>query len=68
MDQKYVVYNALLPETDDSLIKNQRTTFVVLLQGAQARHQVNVKINVIVLHIVHVFFSLGSERLRSFKL
>ena len=34
MDQKYVVYYALLPETDDSLIKNQRTTFVVLVQGA----------------------------------
>ena len=34
LDQKYVVYNALLPETDDSLIKNQRTTFVVLVQSA----------------------------------
>ena len=33
LDQKYVVYNALLPETDDSLLKNQRTTFVVLVQG-----------------------------------
>ena len=35
MDQKYVVYNALLSETVDLLIKNQRTNFVVLVQSAQ---------------------------------
>ena len=35
MDQKYVAYNALLCETDTSLIKNQRTTFVVFHHGAQ---------------------------------
>ena len=37
MDQKYVAYNALLCETDTSLIKNQRTTFVVFVQSASVR-------------------------------
>ena len=35
LDPKKVVYSALLPVTDDSLTKNQRTTFVVFRQSAR---------------------------------
>ena len=33
VDPKKVVYSALLAVTDDSLTKNQRTTFVVFVQS-----------------------------------
>ena len=43
LDQKYVVYNALLPETDTSLIKNQHTTFVVFNQSVPLGFEAQTK-------------------------